>query len=153
MTMFPRRAVLALAALCVAGSAFAQERGTKDEAKAMTDAAFEHIKKVGAEKAYDDFTNDKANWVKKDLYVMAYNGKAVALAHGANAKLVGKDLSGVKDANGVPIVNGLIGVAAKGGGWFDYDWADPVTKKVAPKTTFARVLPSGEGFVGVGVYR
>ncbi len=153
MTMIPRRAVLALAALCIAGSALAQDRGTRDEAKAMTDAAFEHIKKVGAEKAYDDFTNDKANWVKKDLYVMAYNSKAIALAHGANAKMVGKDLSGVKDANGVPIVNSLIGVASKGGGWFDYEWADPVTKKVAPKSTFARTLPSGEGFIGVGVYR
>jgi cytochrome c len=40
-----------LAAACFVGGAVAQERGTKEEAKAMTDAAFEHIKKVGAEKA------------------------------------------------------------------------------------------------------
>jgi signal transduction histidine kinase len=148
-----RRTVIALAALCLAGTAFAQERGNKEEAKALADAAFEHIKAVGPEKAYKDFTTDKAAWNKKDLYVMVYDSKAVALAHGANEKLVGKDLSALKDANGVPIVVGLIGLAAKGGGWFDYDWPDPITKKLMGKSTFARKQPNGEGFIGVGIYR
>ena len=122
----------------------AQERGTKEEAKALNDAAYKHIEKVGAE---------KAAWTKKDLYVMVYDNKANALAHGANDKLVGKDMSGVKDANGVPIVTGMIALAAKGGGWFDYDWPDPVTKKIMAKTTYARKQPNGEGFIGVGVYK
>ena len=142
-----------VASVGLMGSALAQERGTKEEAIAMTKAAFEHIKKVGAEKAYKDFTTDKAAWVKKDLYVMVYDGKAVTLAHGANDKLVGKDMSAVKDANGNPVVLGLINVAAKGGGWFDYDWPDPITKKIAAKSTYAIKPPSGDGFIGVGIYR
>ena len=48
-----------------------------------------------SEKAYKDFTTDKAAWTKKDLYVMVYDNKAVALAHGANEKLVGNPASGV----------------------------------------------------------
>ena len=146
-------ATACLTAVFFTAPALAQERGTKEEAKAMVDAAFEHIKKVGADKAYKDFTSDKANWAKKDLYVMVYDNKAVALAHGANDKLVGKDMSAVKDGNGKPVVNGLIETAAKGGGWFDYDWPDPVTKKLMAKTTYARKQPNGEGFIGVGVYR
>lgn len=149
-----RTALLLAAALCCSGAVHAaDERGSKDEAKAMVDAAFEHIKKVGAEKAYKDFTTDKAAWNKKDLYVMVYDSKGIALAHGANEKLVGKDMSAVKDGNGVPIVNGMVALAAKGGGWFDYDWPDPLTKKLMPKSTYARKQPNGEGFVGVGVYR
>jgi len=150
-----RRAVLALGALALATTTTlaADERGSKDEAIALTNAAFEHIKKVGAEKAYKDFTTDKAAWSKKDLYVMVYDAKAIALAHGGNEKLVGKDMSAVKDANGVPIVTGLIGLAAKGGGWLDYDWPDPLTKKLMAKSTYARKQPNGEGFVGVGIYR
>ena len=144
---------IAVSMTLFAQPSLAQERGTKDEAKTMSDAAFEHIKKVGAEKAYKDFTTDKAAWVKKDLYVMVYDNKGVALAHGANEKLVGKDMTAVKDGNGVPIVTGMIGVAAKGGGWFDYDWPDPVTKKLMAKSTYARKQPNGEGFIGVGVYR
>ena len=155
MSMMHRRAVLALATLSLATSAAfaADERGTKDEAIAMANAAFEHIKKVGAEKAYKDFSSDKAAWTRKDLYVMVYDNKAVALAHGGNEKLVGKDMSTLKDANGVAIVNGLIAKAAAGGGWFDYDWPDPLTKKIMGKSTYARKQPNGEGFVGVGVYR
>lgn len=149
-----RRALLIATALTwAAGIAFAQERGTREEAKAMADAAYEHIKKVGPEKAYADFTNDKVNWNKKDLYVMAYNNAAVNLAHGANPKLVGKDMSNVRDINGVNLIPELIRAAAQGGGWVDYDWPDPVTKKVMPKSTYARKQPNGEGFVGVGVYR
>jgi cytochrome c len=153
MNTIRRFTLLALASACLIGGAQAQDRGSKEEAKALVDAAFEHIKKVGAEKAYKDFTTDKAAWNKKDLYVMVYDNKATALAHGGNEKLVGKDMSAVKDANGVPIVTGLIGMAAKGGGWLDYDWPDPLSKKVMGKSTFARKQPNGEGFIGVGVYR
>jgi signal transduction histidine kinase len=84
---------------------------------------------------------------------MVFDNKGVALAHGANDKMVGKDLSGVKDGNGKPVIVGLLEVAAKGGGWFDYDWPDPITKKMAAKSTYARKQPNGEGFVGVGIYR
>jgi signal transduction histidine kinase len=152
MTLF-KPFIAAVLALSFVGGATAQERGTKAEAKAMADAAFEHIKKVGADKAYKDFTTDRASWNKKDLYVMVYDGKGIALANGANEKLVGKDLSSVKDGNGVPIITGMVAVAAKGGGWFDYDWPDPLTKKMTAKSTFARKQPSGDGFIGVGVYR
>ena len=149
-----RRTALFIAAACVSGlSLAAEERATKDEAKAMADAAFEHIRKVGAEKAYKDFTTDKAAWNKKDLYVMVYDSKSVVLAHGGNEKLLGKDMSAVKDGNGNAVVGGLLALAAKGGGWFDYDWPDPLTKKIAAKSTYAKKLPVGDGFVGVGVYR
>ncbi len=153
MTKWIRWMAAGLAALALVGGAMAQERGTKDEAKAMVDAAFEHIKKVGADKAYKDFTADKAAWTKKDLYVMVYDSKSNGLAHGANEKIVGKDMSQVKDANGVAIVPGMVAMAAKGGGWFDYDWPHPQTKKIESKTTYARKQPNGEGFIGVGVYR
>ena len=148
-----RTTLLALACACIATPAFADDRGTKDEAKAMADAAYDHVKKVGPDQAYKDFTTDKAAWTKKDLYVMVYDSKAIVLAHGGNEKLIGKDMSAVKDATGAPIVVGLVSLAAKGGGWYDYDWPDPITKKMMAKSTYARKQPNGEGFVGVGIYR
>jgi signal transduction histidine kinase len=148
-----RTAFALLAAACFATPAIAQERGTKEEAKAMADAAFEHIKKVGVEKAYKDFNTDKAAWTKKDLYVIAQDDKAVFLVHGANEKLIGKDMSGAVDGNGRPLSAGLLAVAGKGGGWYDYDWPDPITKKMMAKTTYVRKPPTGGGFIGVGIYR
>jgi cytochrome c len=150
-----RRGAAALIAFCLVGSvAYADPaRGSKEEAKQLADAAYDHIKQVGPAKAYDDFTHDKATWTKKDLYVMVYDAKNVTLAHGSSEKLVGKDMSLVKDASGKLVVAGLNDVAAKGGGWFDYDWPDPVSKKIMAKSTYARELPDHNGFVGVGIYR
>jgi signal transduction histidine kinase len=47
----------------------------------------------------------------------------------------------------------LQATANKGGGWYDYDSTDPLSKKIKAKSTYTRRLPSGDGFVGVGIYR
>lgn len=155
--MYIRRAAVLAIAMAYLGlglpASAAEDRGTKDEAKAMTDAAVDHIKKVGAEKAYKDFTTDKAAWSRKDLYVIVFDGKGVFLAHGANDKLVGRDMSAMKDPNGKAIYPAMMEVSAKGSGWVDYEWAHPQTKKVEGKSTYVRKNPAGEGLVGVGIYR
>jgi len=153
MKLFRDFATALAVALCVVGPVLAQDRGTKDEAKAMVDAALDHIKKVGTDRAYKDFTIDKATWTKKDLYVTVIDVNAVVLATGGNEKLIGKNLSGLKDPSGRPLVAGVLETARNGGGWYDYDWADPITKKIAPKSSYARLLPSGDGYVNVGIYR
>jgi signal transduction histidine kinase len=146
------------AALCALGFAVgavqAQEVGSRDEAKAMVDAAVEHVKKVGPEKAFKDFT-DKENktWHKKDLYVFAYDMKGVNVAHGANDKLIGKDLIELKDPEGKLLIKELRDTAAKGGGWVEYEWPHPQTKKIESKISYVKKFTNYEGFVGVGVYR
>lgn len=134
--------------------ALAQEHGTRDEAKSMVEAAVAHVKKVGPEQAFKDFT-DKSNkaWQKKDLYVMAYRNDGTCVGHGANDKLIGKNLMELKDPNGKPLIKELIAAAAKGGDWVEYDWAHPQTKKIEGKVTYARKLENFDGWVGVGVYR
>lgn len=134
--------------------ALSQEFGTRDEAKAMVDAAVAHVKKVGPDQAFRDFT-DKSNkdWQKKDLYVFAYNMQGVNVGHGANDKLVGKNLIELKDPNGKPLIQELRAMAQKGGGWVEYDWPHPQTKKIESKVSYVRRTDGFDGFVGVGVYR
>jgi signal transduction histidine kinase len=140
--------------MVVAAVAMAQPHGTRDEAKAMVAAAVAHVQKVGAEQAFKDFTNDKANWTKHDLYVFANDMKGTCLAHGGNAKLVGRSLMDLRDANGVMLIAELTKLAqAKGEGWVDYVWQHPQTKKLESKSTYVRKLVDHDGFVGVGVYR
>jgi cytochrome c len=135
-------------------SSMAQDHGTKDEAKAMVNAALAHIKKAGNDQAFKDFTSDKTNWVKKDLYVFAVDTKGNVLAHGANEKLIGKNLIELKDQNGKPFAREFLEVAAtKGEGWVDYDWPHPVSKKIEEKTSFVKRIPGFDGLVIVGAYR
>lgn len=134
-------------------TAQAQERGSRDEAKAMTIAAVEHVKKVGPDKAFKDFTSDPA-WKKKDLYVMAYDSKGNVVGHGANEKLIGKNLMEMRDPNGVYVVAELTKMAvSKGEGWVDYAWPHPQTKKLEDKSTYVHRLQNFDGWVGVGIYR
>ena len=93
--------------LCAQG-ARAQERGTKEEAKAMAEAAAAHVKRVGAERAFKDFNTDKAAWTKKDLYVVAFDWAGNCMANGANEKLVGKNLIEMKDQQGRLFTKDLI---------------------------------------------
>lgn len=130
------------------------ERGTREEARAMVDAAVEHVKKVGPEQAFKDFT-DKANatWHKKDLYVFAYTRDGVNVAHGANERLVGKNLIEVRDPNGKFLIKALRDAALAGGGWVEYEWPHPLTKRVEAKASYVRQTVNYDGWLGVGVYR
>lgn len=150
----PRWLMGAMLAVGLQAHALAQENGTRDEAKAMVDAAVAHIKKVGHEKAFADFS-DKANkdWQKKDLYVFAYDMKGVNVAHGANDKLIGKNLIDLKDPNGKLLIQELRATAQKGDGWVEYDWPHPQSKKIESKVSYVRKTEGFDGFVGVGVYR
>lgn len=134
--------------------AYSQERGTKDEAKALVDRAMAHLREVGAQKAFSDFTNDSAKWVVKDMYVFAYDMSGTTLAHGANAKLVGKNMGEMRDSDGrsPPLEMGKL-ASIKGAGWYDYNFIHPVTKKSAPKTSYVSKIPNMDAYVGVGVYR
>lgn len=154
MNKLIRGLMAAVLGLGLVSTSLAQERGTKDEAVAMTNAAAEHVKKVGPDQAFKDFSEDKATWTKKDLYVMAYNHDGTCMAHGANGKLVGKNLINLKDANGKEIIKAFTVVStSKGSGWVDYEWAHPQSKKVESKSTYAMKLDGYDGWVGVGIYR
>ncbi len=148
-----RLAALAAITVCISSAAVAQERGTKEDAKAMVDAALAHVKKAGPEQAYKDFT-DKSNtdWHKKDLYVFVYSMDNIGLAQGANEKLIGKNITDLKDQNGKLFIQEFAQTAKKGGGWVAYDWAHPVTKKVEPKVSYIQKIDGVEAYVGAGVY-
>lgn len=154
MKTFLRTLLVALATVAMIGGAPAQERGDKEGARAMVDAAVEHVMKVGPEQAFKDFT-DKSNltWHKQDLYVFAYNLDGLNVGHGANAKLIGKNLIEMRDPNGKYLIKELRDMAVRGGGWVEYEWPHPQTKRVEAKASYVRRTVNYDGFVGVGVYR
>ena len=74
------------------------------------------------------------------------------LAHGQNAKQVGKELIDMKDPDGKLFVKERVELArSKGKFWQDYKFTDPVTKKVLPKQMYCERLD--ETAVCAGVYK
>ncbi len=144
--------VLAVAALC-GGAAFAvAEHATKDEAVAMVKKGVAFIKANGAERSYAEITDKKGRFVDRDLYLVVYGLDGVVHAHGANEKMVGRNLIDLKDIDGRPFVKERVDMAQKQPTfWQDYKFSDPVTKKIEPKQMYCERLD--ETVVCGGVYR
>jgi hypothetical protein len=150
-TMKMTAAALACVAI-IAGSAFAAERATKDEAQAMVKKAVAFIKAQGGAKAYAEITNKSGQFTDRDLYVVVYGLDGKVLAHGGNEKLVGRDLSDAKDVDGKPYVKERVDLAKKGAPfWQEYKFVDPLTKQVQPKEMYCEKLD--ETAVCGGVYK
>ncbi|MFA5914309.1 MAG: cache domain-containing protein [Burkholderiales bacterium] len=130
--------------------ASAGERGTLDEAKAMVKKARAYMREQGTEKAFAEFSNPKGKFHDRDLYIYVYDKKGKNVAHGANPRLIGKDLIDLRDTDGVYIVKGLLEVAQKGGGTLNFKFVNPVSKTVDPKIGYAEM--EGDYMVGSGVY-
>lgn len=129
----------------------AADKGSKDEAVALVQKAVAYIKANGKEKAYAEFTNG-TQFKDRDMYVFVVKHDGSALAHGANPKLVGKNVGELKDGDGKFFVKELIEVSkAKGKGWVDYKWPHPVTKALEAKTTYVEGVE--DTIVACGVYK
>jgi cytochrome c len=149
---------IAFAALCIAlggAGALAQEKkGTAAEATAMVQKAIAHIKKVGREKAFADFDNKQGAFTDRDLYVVVYDIRGKVLAHGANEKLIGKDLIDLRDNDGKFFVKERVEMMSKGPdakGWQDYKFMNPVSRQIEPKSMYLQRYE--DLIVGCGIYK
>jgi signal transduction histidine kinase len=123
--------------MVVGFAGFASAEVTKAEAEAMVKKAIAFVKANGKEKGFAEINNTKGQFVKEDTYVTVYDLNGKCLAHGSNAKMIGKDLIGMKDPDGVAYVKQRVEIAkGKGKGWQDYKFNNPISKKIEPKTVY-----------------
>ncbi len=144
----------ALLASLAVGSAFAADGGaTEKEAVAMVKKGLAAIKAGPKDKAFAEIT-DKTNttYHEHDLYLTVYGLDGVVLAHGANAKFVGRNMIDLKDIDGKAFVKERVELAkTKGTFWQDYKFTNPETKKVEPKSMYCERLD--EMAVCGGIYK
>ena len=149
-------AALAVALMLGGPVAFAQAKakGTAKEATAMVQNAIAHLKKVGREKAFADFDNAKGAFVDRDLYIVVYDLKGKVLAHGANPRLIGKDLIDLRDVDGKYFVKERVEMMSKAPdakGWQDYKFMNPTTSQIEPKSMYLQRYE--DLIVGCGIYK
>ncbi|MBC3812450.1 cache domain-containing protein [Undibacterium aquatile] len=138
--------------LFISQSVMAAEHGTQQEAEALVKKAIAYLKANGQEKALAEFNNPKGSFVDRDLYIWVTELNGKALAHGANARLVGKDLRSLRDVDNKAFVEEVLaGVATKGKGWVDYKWPNPTTKAIEQKSTYYE--KAGDLVFACGVYK
>lgn len=153
------KTLLALLAFCTSNflltaPALAAERGTADEAVALVKKAVAYTKANGRDKAFEEFSNPKGQFVDRNLYIFVYDlkGNNLAIGNGNAKKMVGKNLADMRDANGVYLIKQMIELSNnKGSGWVDYQWPNPVNHSVEAKSSYIEKLD--DFFIGCGIYK
>ena len=125
---------------------------TKDDAVAMVKKAVAAIKADGTEKAYAAISTPGGQFVDGEIYVVVSNFDGVTVAHATNPKLVGKNMMEAQDVDEKFFAKDMTALAQKQiSFWYDYKFANPVTKKIQVKDFYCEVLSSTR--VCAGVYR
>ena len=129
--------VVATALTLSCAGALAAEPTEKD-AIAMAERGAAMVKAKGKAEVMKRITAKDPEFVQGSLYIDMRDVKTgIVLAHPYNPSIVGKDLTDVPDANGKKYRREIIELAAaKGKGWVDYQYKNPTTGKIEPKTTY-----------------
>lgn len=136
----------------IACSAHAETKATLPEATAMVKKGIAYIKANGKEKGQAEISNKGGQFVDRDLYLVVYALDGTVRAHGANEKMIGKNLIELKDIDGKEFVKERVELAkSKGAFTQDYKFTNPTTKKIEPKTMYCEKLD--DAVVCGGVYK
>lgn len=132
-------------------ASFAAQYATREEAQAMVSNAIAYIKDQGADKAYVEISNREGRFVDRDLYVVVYGLDGKVLAHGGNAKLIGRDMIDAQDVDGKFFIKERVKLAREQASfWQDYKFTNPIDKKIEPKQMYCERLD--ETAVCAGIY-
>lgn len=131
-------------------SGVANAESKKEAVIRMINSAIAHYEKVGEEKAFKDFAVKDGDFNHGEFYLFINDfDTGVMVFHGANGKLVGKNLDKLKDTDGKTFVVDMRVMAKDNGeGWVDYKWPHAVTKKITQKHTFVKT--AGNLYFGMG---
>ncbi|MBI2240101.1 MAG: cache domain-containing protein [Magnetospirillum gryphiswaldense] len=83
------------------------------------------------------------------VFVSDFDGTTLV---NANKSIIGKNMSGVKDPNGIAFASELNDAAKHGGGFVSYSWLRAGSEKPSPKISYA-MKPNGlDVAIGTGIY-
>ena len=143
---------LSLATMLAGLSFNALADASADDATAMVKKGVAFIKANGKDKGYAEISSKTSQFKKEDLYLVVYGLDGTVHAHGANEKMIGKNLIDLKDIDGKPFVKERVEMAkTKASFWQDYKFTNPESKKVEPKSMYCEKLE--ETVVCGGIYK
>ncbi|MBA5689079.1 cache domain-containing protein [Duganella sp. LX47W] len=145
---------LALATLAAAGAIFAPAAlaTPEDSAQQLVRKAISHLKASGLQQACADFGDPAKGYMAGASYVFIQDMHAKMVCNPSNPRIVGKDLTELKDVDGFAFSRDMTRIAkASGSGWVEYKWVNPATGKLQQKKSY--VERSDDYVVGAGFYK
>jgi signal transduction histidine kinase len=122
------------------------------DAIAMVEKGQAYLQKNGKDALIKEINGKNADFIKGDIYLYIRGIDGTILAHPVNAKLVGKNMTELPDADGKLFRKEIIEMAkTKGKGWVDYRYNNPVSKEIEQKSTY--LLRNGDIILEAGIYK
>ncbi len=115
----------------------------------LVDKAVTRYEQVGS-RVLAEISNPNGGYRFGDIYVYAINDDGEVLAHAADVSLVGEDLYGIQDSQGVFILRADLQAATSLGGWTEYLHVNPANGKEELKRVW--VVRSGDLVFASGLY-
>jgi methyl-accepting chemotaxis protein len=86
-------------------------------------------------------------------YFWINDQQPVMIMHPTNPKLVGQNLSGLKDPDGKALFNEMVAITrSQGAGHVDYRWPKPGASEPIPKISYVELFQPWGWIIGSGVY-
>ncbi len=137
--------------LTAAVSAFKLRQGSADEALALVRKAVEMYRRQGPA-ALAQITDAVSGLADRDMYVFAFDRQGIYRAFAGKSEKVGTSVREVRGVDGDKLIKDAFEQASHGGGWVDYNFANPQSNTVDLKTSY--VEPATANLVlGCGVYK
>jgi hypothetical protein len=124
----------------------------REELIAFVNEARDFVLEEGQDKALEVFNDPKGEFVRGELYIIAYDFNGTRLAYPYEPETIGKNMLNVTDPNGVALKRNMREVAKRGGGFTYYIWPNPAHSN-AEELKLTYVLKVDEGlWLGAGIY-
>lgn len=88
----------------------------------------------------------------EDGYFFVYDFDGNSLVHPKQPFRIGKNWIDLTDADGDPVIAGLIAEAKNGGGFHPYKWEKPSSHEIGDKLSYAVALDKWQWMLGTGMY-
>ena len=139
------------AKLAQAVASFRLRQGSADEALALVRKGVELYAAQG-QSALATITDPASGLADRDMYVFAFDRQGIYRAFAGKPERVGTAVRDNPGVDGDKLVRDAFEQAARGGGWVDYDFANPQTGAVDLKTSYVEPVRD-DLIVGCGVYK
>jgi len=135
-----------------AASPSASTAATQADVQAFVEKAVAYARTNGKKAALAAFTAPGGAFHEGELYIYAYDFGGTVIAHGGDPSLVGKNLIGMQDPKGVPVIRDLVRLAKNGSGWLYFTWPNPANDdRQEPKLGYVMKVDDS-WFLGSGTY-
>lgn len=125
---------------------------SKDDVENLAKEAVAFIKANGRERGLAEICNPKGRFVRDGIYVTAHDITGTFLASPTNHHLIGQNHANMQDPNGKYFNREANEAAKKGGGWVEYVWTNPATKKPQQKISRVERVEGTDMFVFCGIF-